>query len=146
MTSLEARRTLAVAVLAASVASLAACSTSGGSPSNLGPFTVTTPCHLVWEDGQWDGLTFPTRAAAAAHQGSDTATQGAEFTIKLTGTADLSAGLPVAYYNQAGTEIATGTATLDSNGPSVLTAGQTAVMLDQSQEAPVTGAASCQLA
>lgn len=139
------RKVLAGAALLVSAAAVAACSAAGSSQSSLGPFTITTPCHLVWEDGTWDGVIYPSRAAAAAHQGSDTATQGAEFTITLTATADLSGGMTVAYYDAAGTEIATGTATLDSNGPSELTAGQRATFLDSSQEAPVTGAASCQV-
>jgi phage gp45-like len=97
----------------------------------------------VWEDGADDGQVFTTESAAQDAQGAEIATQGSEFTVTLTATADLQGGFTVAFYNRSGTEITTDMASQQS-GPDLLTAGQHAKFMDYPM-APITGAAFCQV-
>jgi hypothetical protein len=135
-------RTMSAAMVIAGLGvGIAACSSGG--QSSLGPFTISA-CKLGWEDGTDDGQFFTSQSAAQDAPAKEIVTQGSEFTVTLTATADLSGGFTVAYYNSAGTEITTDTAELVGEGPSELTAGQTATFMDE-PNAPISGATSCKV-
>jgi hypothetical protein len=129
-----------------------ACS-SGGSASSLGPFRMTG-CQMGWSDPRLDFFTTRSAAQAAINQVWGTnggveqvvPTQASTFSLTTTGTVVLGS-FTVAYYNKAGTEIATGTAIRTDNGPSQLTAGQHATFVDAGtfQSSRTSDAASCQV-
>lgn len=138
-------RTVSAAIAVAGLGvGIAACSSGDGpAQSSLGPFTISA-CKLGWEDGADDGQFFTSQSAAQDAPIKEIVTQGSEFTISLTATADVQSGFTVAYYNSAGTEITTGAAGLVGTGPSELTAGQAATFMDM-PNFPITGATSCQV-